>query len=405
MVGLLGGISVASTLLFLILLAKEGGGAFAVFYQAATTLSHGGTPYHIVNGVALDQAFQYLPWVAIALLPVSHLAFGIAFPIWIVVSGALVLISTGLVAHTLGWNRWWPLVAGVALSSVLWRCLLTGQMDGFVLTLESLAILGAVRRRPAASGALAAAAALLKPQLLWLFPVVLFVAMLREREARRFAIGAIAAGLLLLGIPALVYPSLLPDWGRAIGSFASSIAAVQPDLAGLPGLLRFAPASYHLAPSLTSPVTLIIVSTGLGLIGWLGWRTGAGSMWTRLPPSTRLVWAVMLPVGVWFLVSPYSHSNDMLVLVPLLVVALGPNGVDAHTPQGVATLAALIILPEFSLYLNPSQLVGRLSIASVAVLALVLFAWSRSPWRDSTERARDLAAGPRPGLTDPRTGS
>lgn len=390
-VGLLAGISLGSTLLFLDLLAHGGGAAFLVFYSAARTLSQGGTPYHIVHGIALDQAFVYLPWVAIVLRPISRMPFWTAFHVWIAISGGLVLLSTWILARTLRWSRWLLLVAGVAFSSILWRCLLTGQIDGFAVALETLALLGAIRQTPAASGALSVAAALLKPQVLWVLPVVLFVALLRRQQGRGFATGGIAAILLLVGVPAVLYPALLIEWARTMRSFASSIASVQPDLAGLPGLLRFAPSSYHLEPSLASPVTLVIVSGGILIIGWLVWRTGTGPTWTRLSETNRLVWAVMLPMGVWFLISPYSHSNDILVLVPLLVVALGRNGYAAHTPAGVVTLAALVTLPEFFLFINPSELIGSRSVASLAVLALVLFAWSRSPWRDSP--GENLAAG------------
>jgi hypothetical protein len=78
------------------------------------------------------------------------------------------------------------------------------------------------------------------------------------------------------------------------------------------------------------------------------------------------------------LVSPYSHSNDMLVLVPLLLVALGRHGSDAGSPGDIVTLAVLVVLRAFVLFLDPGEPIGPLSVASLAVLGLVLFAWSRS---------------------------
>ncbi len=375
------GVSVSSTILLLGLLLHGGGGAFAVFYAAATDVRHGGLPYQIASGPALNQVFPYLPWVAFAVLPLTYLPYPTALLCWITVSGALVLVWTRVLAQGFGWTRRWPLLVGVALSSVLWRCLLTGQIDAFALGLETVALLSAMRNRPVVSGACAVAAALLKPQVLWCLPVVLFIALRSERRGSPFAWGGLACAVLLLGIPAVVSFQLLPAWVRLVPHFASSVATIQPDLAGLPGLVRFAPASWNLRPGLSDPVTLAVVGLGLGVAGWLLRQAGRSPARALLSRETRLAWTVLLPFGVWVLVSPYSHTNDMLVLIPLLVLALGTDGREIRRPEAILVLAALVILPEFFLLVEGSNPIGPRSLSSVAVLALVSFAWSRSPWR------------------------
>lgn len=386
LLGLLAGISVSSSILLLLILVHGGGGAFFVFYKAGGALDRGLSPYHAVTGVALNQAFVYLPWVAVMFQPIARWPFGIALYLWVTASGALALLSTWVTARALGWHRWVVLVSGVGVSSVLWRCLVSGQMDGIALAMETLALICSLRRRYSAAGAMSVAAALLKPQVLWLLPVLLLFRSLRFRQSRHFLGGALVAGGVLVGVPAVLYPQLLFAWVRMLLAFSSSLATIQPDLAGLPGLLRFAPPAWGLGPpSLTNPITLLLVGAGVACVVWLMSRVDAGPAWARVGEAEHLVWSVMLPMGVWFLVSPYSHSNDILVLVPLLVVALGRNGRNIESTGGVVTVTALVVLPELFLFVNPGAFIGYLSVASLAVLVLVIFAWNRSPWRAPSE--------------------
>lgn len=389
-IGVLGGLSAATSLVLLALLLHGPITAFSVFYDAARTLGQGANPYHAVRGVAVDGAFQYLPWVAILLRPITAIPYWTAFYLWVTLSGLLALGSTWALARAAGWRRTWPLVAGVAIWAVLWRGLLTGQMDGLELALETLAVLAAIRRRPAAAGAMAVVAALLKPQLLWLLPLALLVLAGRERQGTRFAVGGAVAAVALVGAPAVLEPALVPAWAHSLLAFSSSIRSVQPDLAGLPGLLRFAPPGWGLRPGLASPPVLALLAPALVLIGWLLQRAGTGRSWGQLPRATRVLWVAALPVGVWILVSPYSHSNDLLVLLPLVILALGPDGRLAVRPSSLTALAALVVFPEFFLLFDPGSPVSQRSLAGLAVLCLVILAMIRSPWaREFAPASRD----------------
>ena len=115
----------------------------------------------------------------------------------------------------------------------MWRCLYSGQMDGFALGLEALALVCAVGQRPVASGASSSVAALLKPQVLWLLPAAPFIFLIRTQQGRRFAADVMAGCSLLVGMPALIDPQLLLGGARSLVYFTSSIPSIQPDLAGL----------------------------------------------------------------------------------------------------------------------------------------------------------------------------
>ncbi len=384
------GVSLATTVIFVGLLLSERATAFAVLYHAAATVMAGHSPYRDLSGVKLNEAFEYLPWVALALSPFTRLPFWIAFHLWVALSGTIAVASAWVLARTLGWRRPWLLAASVAAWEVLWRGLLTGQVDGWLLGLETASILASSKGRYGWAGASALAAALIKPQVMWILPVALLWPALARGRAVRYLTGGLGAAAVLLAGPALLHPSLLPQWWGSLAHFSTSIASIQPDLAGLPGLLRFTPASWGLTPSLRDPVTVLIVAAGLVWIAQLFWARPSLGAGGSAAPDGDAVWLVSLTLGVWVLVAPYSHSNDLLVLLPLLALVVGLDFEAARESDVLGVLACMVVLPELFLFLNPAQVIGRLSVASLAVAALVVVAHRRSPWR----WASGSAAGP-----------
>ncbi len=388
------GVSLATTFLYLDLVLSVRATAFAVLYHAAAALTSGRSPYQDLRGIEFNQAFEYLPWVAFALSPFTRLPFSIALHLWVALSGAIALGSAWILARALGWRRPWLLAASVGIWEVLWRGLLTGQVDGWLLGLEIVSILTACKGRYGWAGALAMVAALVKPQVMWVLPVALLWPALARNRARRYVLGAMAAGVVLLAGPAVLHPSLLAQWWASVGRFSTSIASIQPDLAGLPGLLRFAPAFWGLTPSPRDPVTFLIVAAGLAGIVRLIWtRPGLearGDSDTEL--NLNPAWLAGMIMGTWVLVAPYSHSNDLLVLLPLLALVVGPDFRAVREWEVLGTLACMVVLPEFFLLVNPAEAIGRLSVASLAVAVLVAVAYRRSPWR----RAPGRWAGPSP---------
>jgi hypothetical protein len=375
------GVSLATTVIFVGLLLSVRATAFAVLYHAAATLAAGHSPYRDLRGIQLNEAFEYLPWVALVLSPFTRLPFSIAFHVWVALGGTIAVGSAWVLARTYGWRRPWLLATSVAVWEVLWRGLLTGQLDGWLLGLEVASLVAISKGRYGWAGATALVAALIKPQVMWIFPVALLWPALARGRARRYLLCALVASLALLAGPALFQPSLLPQWWGSLGRFSTSIASIQPDLAGLPGLLRFAPASWGLTPSIRDPATTLVVAAGLAWIVRLTWTRPS----FRVPESAEAgldaPWLASLTLGVWVLVAPYSHSNDLLVLLPLLTLVVGKDFRAAGGWEVLGVLAAMAVLPEVFLFSNPAQVIGRLSVASLAVAALVVVAYLRSPWR------------------------
>lgn len=385
------GVSLATTVIFLGLLISVRATAFAVLYHASAAVTAGRSPYRNLSGIELNQAFEYLPWVAVALSPFTRLPFPIALHLWVALSGAVAVGSAWVLARALGWHRPWLLAASVAVWEVLWRGLLTGQVDGWLVGLETVCLLMVRKGRYGWAGAAAMTAALIKPQVMWILPVALLWPALERGRARRYMVGALGTGAVLVAGPSLLHPSLLAQWWASLGHFSTSIASIQPDLAGLPGLLRFAPVSWGLTPSLRDPATLFVVAAGLvWIVRLVLTRPSSGPLGVA-EPRPHAEWLASLTLGAWVLVAPYSHSNDLLVLIPLLALVVGVDFEAAREWDVLGVLASMVVLPEFFLLLNPAQAIGQLSVASLAVAALVVVAYQRSPWRGGSGSPADPA--------------
>ena len=103
-----------------------------------------------------------------------------------------------------GWRRPWLFAASVGIWEVLWRGLLTGQLDGWLVDLGTLSILTARKRHYGWAGALAATAALIKPQVMWILPVALAWPALGRGRARMYLLGAFGTAVVLVAGPSLL---------------------------------------------------------------------------------------------------------------------------------------------------------------------------------------------------------
>ncbi len=382
---------VAILTIFMSLILNGNGGAFVVFYHAAASVVRGRSPYAMASGQLLNAVFPYAPWVAWLIVPFTTMSLPMAYVVWLAVSVIGAISAAGWWGRQLRWKPWWLPILGLMGWGVLWRCLLTGQMDGILLVIETLCLGLALRGKMGWAGALAVMAALYKPQIFWLFPVLLLWFAFQEGKSRRFIVGAAFGLLALLLPPEIIHPGITADWLRTLPNFSSSLASIQPDLAGLPGLLRLAPSTWGLRPSLSNPATIFIVLIGLGLIGaasW-GWRNHPESAPDR---SRRLLWQTLLPMGIWFLVSPYAHTNDALTLLPLALLVIAELWRNGHKQQAVVLFAVLSVVPEIMVLFNPSYVLGYLSATPIAIAALVIVAWMHRPTFSS--QAHDETAKP-----------
>ena len=214
--------------------------------------------------------------------------------------------------------RW----AWLVLESRSWfkqQGFLYGQFDAVLLAAVGGAMLLAWHHRPLASG-LVLGVLWLKPDLLWPAPIFLALALWPDRRRIfRFATGFAAVSLVAL----LASPGLLVPWGHALARFSAGIGTIQPNLSGLPSLQRAAPAAWGMTGHLLTPGTLAVIA--LALLGMVifGWWLLAFSAWDRVTEVGRISWAVSVPVAIWLAATPYGHSNDDLLLLPLLVLILG----------------------------------------------------------------------------------
>lgn len=383
LVAALVGIGASMSSVLVLLIPHIRSDAFSVYYAAATALRTGSTPYPLSASEPVQETFVNLPWVAMLFVPVSLLPYSAGVAVWATISGILSMFSACVVTVALGWRRWWVFAGVTAVSGVLWRCLISGQLDGLALALETMALIFCMRRRAALCGGFSVAAALLKPQVLCLLPLALFIVLGRERLARSFVLGGLAAASLLVGVPEMLFPELLLGWIRGVVRTTAAIPKIQGDLAGVPGLLRLLPSAWHMA-SPTSPASLAIFAVGLTAIGWVLWVAATRGGPPDSPDRTWVIWAAMTPVAIWFLVAPfYLLTPDMLVLVPLVAVVVGPDGTKLRTASVTITVLSLCVLPEVSVLVSPSDAFGPWSLAGAATLALVAHALKNLPLRQA----------------------
>ncbi|MGH7643270.1 MAG: glycosyltransferase family 87 protein [Candidatus Dormibacteria bacterium] len=356
---------------------------FSVFYAAAHLASLGVDPYRSsANSV---QDFANPPAIAFLLGPISGLPFRAAFALFSAVSTAIAGASIILYANRLGWRRSW-LVAAAALSSwVGFQGLWWGQFDALLVAALLVAVLAARRGWYLAVG-LVMGTAWVKPDLLW--PAVLFfgIGLWPNRQATlRFAAGVVLTSIALLALDA----RFLSEWLRTLIGFGGGLTR-QPDLAGFAAWVDALPASWHLGSGFSSPAVWAIMLLALAALGWLGRQVLTAPRWRSLSQERMVVWSVSLALGIWLLVTPYSHPSDELLLLPLLMLVVGTDASQAGQAWPAAALLTMATLP---LTWNFPVLPVALTPVATAVL---LIAGVRAFRRESAEPATlppDLVLG------------
>jgi len=351
------------------------------FFAAATLIGRGVDPYHLgVLRVAEQAADAYPllhlgvgpfvdpPVTAWALLPLAHLSFWVSFGVFTALSAVLVVITLTLLARDLGWRHTAILAAAALTSWIGLLGLVSGQFDALLFAALAGSMLLAWHERGLAAGCVLAVI-LLKPDLLWPAPIFLFLALWPNRaRAWHFAAGFLGVALLFI----LASWSLLPSWWHALGHFAAGVGSRQPDLAGLPGLLRAAPASWGLGTGVSAPLTLLLVALALVTMAIFGAWMMMSPDWRRVSPVGRIAWAVALPVGIWLAATPYGHPNDDLLLLPLFMLTVGRDARRVHgLGLGLSAAAAAVLLLIWPAGILPWEL------GAAALVALTVLLWRR----------------------------
>ena len=322
-----------------------------VFFAAAQLAQHGGSPYDPAAIHAAEQAAQHyasvqpslddftdLPLVAVLLRGLTWLPYWWSFAVFTAIGVSVA--AAALVA----WMRecgWRGVASWVLAAMCAWPVLLgffSGQFDALLLagTVGSLLLMR--RNRPWAAGA-CMAVVLFKPHLLWPLPLLLFAAWTPAwPRAWRFLLSATAVVVGGAAGGFLLVPGSVQFFGHALG-FGSRVGTVQPDLAGLPGLLLTLPGG-----ALAGGVVAV---AGAAAVLSLAVLSARHPRLRTLAPEQRAV-IPLAGLAIWLACAPYAHPNDDVLLFPLLVLLIGAHGrrLTARALQ-VGVVASLSVAAAF----------------------------------------------------------
>lgn len=331
-------------------------GDYWVFYSAARVVAHGGDPYRqavldlaerrVWPGVAPPPAaanFAYLPIVAWLLIPLARLPFWPSYAVVTLADAVLTGLALAALARRLEWRH--PVVPAL-LGVCLWvslASLVLGQPDGLLVAGLVAALLLRLSGRGIAAGLLLTLT-WCKPQLL--LPAAPLLALscwpdrrLGLRVLAGFGLGT-GAGLAL---QLAAMPGLLASWWGYLHRFAGAVPRLQGDLAGIAGLradlpVRVTAAAAGWTAAATAIAGVAVVAAISVALARRRARGVGGS-----PGAVAL--AVLAPLAVWLLATPYDHVEDLLLLTPLVVVLLGPGAARLDRPSGWGPAMLLLTLP------------------------------------------------------------
>jgi hypothetical protein len=300
-----------------------------VFYAAAQVVAHGGNPYspatmHVAEQMAqhysavqpsLDD-FTDLPIVGLFLRAFSWLPYWWSYAVFTVLGLVVAGSSLRLWISELGWPRRGLWVLGALCSWPLLVGVLSGQFDLFLLGATICALVLMRRDRPWLAG-LCMAAVLLKPHILWPLPILLGVAWINDaRRVQQFALST--CGILAAGTAAgFVWVAHAGSFFAHLLSFESTVTSVQPDLAGIPGLVAHLPHGTPLGDGIA-----VVGVAGVLVLAVAGIRHPA----LRALPDDHRYLIPLVGLAFWLACTPYAHPNDDVLLFPLLAAAVGESG-------------------------------------------------------------------------------
>jgi hypothetical protein len=301
-----------------------------------------GHPVNWVLGTVTFPGGRFAPFLnppiaALLVVPLAVLPQVVGFALFAAASIAAIAISYRVLTRSLGSPRLPTVLALLAIPGALGLAL--GQWAA-LLTLVVVLALRLLRGQPLFSGLLLSLL-LIKPQYVWLVPVMLAV------TGRWRVLAGLAAGtaLLVLWSLAIVGPTEFAEWlstGLTAGSDQLTMTF------GLPGVLAMpfgAPAAY-------AALTVAAVAVAAGALRWR----------ERLVDQPELALAVFVCLSLLF--APHVLVQDYLALAPAL--ALG-----ARLSPRLAGAAALGLSVVFLGDLDVGSLNVVLGFLALAVVSAV----------------------------------
>jgi hypothetical protein len=356
--------------------APTAGQDFRAFFAAATVAAQGGDPYDWATLGRTEQAlyntpahiragdpnyYDFLPypegpWLAFALEPLTGLRWQLVYPLF----AALMLLSIAVGSWLIFARLRWPVtqrriaVVVATLSPIAFFNIFQGQVSALVFIGFAAAWYLAGRGQPVAAG-LALTLVWIKPNLGVALPLV--IALLEPAAARRLLISFAAGSVLAFGAAALALPGVLIHWPTEILSHWRSVQGPQPDIASIHSF-------YY--PAMTGPIKtialLLVVLAGGAYAAWAMRRV-------RVPRARGLTLLLL-----WFVLLPYVHSFDAILLLPVVAVLLMRDlrgWGDATTEVAVWAFATI----PFAYFVGWH--LGFFNGFTAIPVALLLLAWHR----------------------------
>jgi hypothetical protein len=249
--------------------------------------------------------FPYAPPFLLLIAPFRIMSLGAAFVVWASVSAAAITASL---------RR--PAAPVVLLSPAVFLAAGVGQTS---LLMAAMLYLGArMPKRPLAAGVMFGLAAVIKPQVIILLPIVLLAA----RQWRTIVAASVTASSLSLVATLAFGWHIWADWLASLPAYvAANDAAFSHRYLSLPGPLKFVPAA-----------------AGALACGWAA-------------RARKLEQAVFIAIAAALLSSLHSMDYDAAILAPFAVAAALDTGwrgapffIGAFLPASRYAVAALALM-------------------------------------------------------------
>jgi hypothetical protein len=364
---------------------------FRAFFAAATVVAHHGDPYNWPTLAATEYqlydapqglkpgdaayyeflAFPEGPWLAYALAPLTGLPWPVAYAIYAVLLGLMLLAASFVTFTMLGWSyRRAALGAGCTLAcAVGFINLFMGQVSVIVFGALIAALLLARRGQPWLAGAVLA--------LVWVkpnigLPLALVLALLEPVVARRMLSGFVVASAAGFGLMAAVMGLHFLEWPLQVPRMWQAVQGLQPDIASVESF-------YY--PGLSGWVkTGALLVTLLAAVAYGGWAI-------RRAPDAHTRGLTLLII--WLFALPFVQSYDLVLLLPVIALLLGPRLEGWEDPLVELTVWGFAVIPL--LYFLGARL-GYFNGFTVIPFSLLVIAWHQRVLRRPAVPAQVRAA-------------
>jgi|GEM_PF-2707655 len=349
---------------------------FRAFFAAATVVAHHGDPYNWPTLAATEYqlydapqglapgnpayyeflAFPEGPWLAYALAPVTSLPWPVAYGIYAVLLGLILLAASFGTFILLGWSRRRATVgAGITLlCAVGFINLFMGQVSVIVFGAFIAAWLLARNGQPFLAGAVLV--------LVWVkpnigLPLPLVLALLEPAVARRLISGFAVASAGAFGLAAAIMGLHFLEWPLQIPRMWQAVQGLQPDIASVESFFY---------PGLGGSIkTAALLLSLLAAVVYGGWAI-------RRAPDAHTRGLTLLII--WLFCLPFVQSYDLILLLPAVAVLLGPRLEGWNDVLVELSIWGFAVIPL--LYFLGARL-GYFNGFTAIPFAILVIAWHR----------------------------